>query len=195
MTSLRYIPPHRKTSWMNKKFFYFLSIMVCVNWQSWSQDFQVTFDDEPSPVKQEITEVKENTFTGSDTIRIQLIEKAKEYLGVSYRYGQSNENGFDCSGFVRFVYSNFGYTLPHSSSAQYKESRHIKDRKAKPGDLVFFVTTGNQISHVGIYLGDDTFIHSPSRGKKVIIDSLDAEYYKQHLAGFGSFLDNPVHHD
>jgi cell wall-associated NlpC family hydrolase len=124
----------------------------------------------------------------SDTTRARIIEKARAFMGVQYKYGNSDENGFDCSGYVKFVYCNFGYSLPHSSSAQYAISRHIKAPEALPGDLVFFKTRGTQISHVGIYLGNNLFIHAPSRGKSVSIDSLDGIYYKKHLAGFGTVL-------
>ena len=172
-----------------------------------AQDFEVIFDDEPpASAKHDIAtdqpeEQQKNTtsvdtvttYTGKqsitvDTLRFSIVEKAREYIGVNYRYGHSDEQGFDCSGYVRFVYSKFGFTLPHSSSEQYKQSRHIKNRKALPGDLVFFQTRGKPIGHVGIYLGDNSFIHSPSRGKQVCIESLDSAYYKSRLVGFGSFL-------
>jgi len=78
--------------------------------------------------------------------------------------------------------------LPHSSLAQYQMSKHVKAAKALPGDLVFFRTRGRRVSHVGIYLGDSTFIHSPSSGKTVSVDSLNAAYYKNRLVGFGKIL-------
>ena len=147
-------------------------------------DFQVIFDEEPAPV----IPAKTGSLENLDTMRLRIVEKAHAYIGVSYRYGQSDKSGFDCSGYVRFVFADFGFDLPHSSYEQYIKSRHIKAGKAKPGDLVFFVTSGKSISHVGIYLGDDLFIHSPSSGKAVKIDSLESAYYKMHLAGYGTFL-------
>ena len=83
----------------------------------------------------------------------------------------------------------FGYSLPRSSFDQYKQSRHVKAVEARPGDLVFFVTRGRKISHVGIYLGNNEFIHSPGKGKSVSISNLDEIYYKKHLAGFGTYLE------
>jgi hypothetical protein len=121
-------------------------------------------------------------------LRKGIIEKAFNYIGVSYRYGASSEKAFDCSGFVKFVFRKFGLELPHSSSSQYKLSKHIETNEAQFGDLVFFITRGKGISHVGIYLGNKQFIHSPGRGRTVSIDSLSAGYYKKHLAGFGSVL-------
>jgi uncharacterized protein YfaT (DUF1175 family) len=129
-----------------------------------------------------------SAYTGLDSLRFLIVKNANKYLGVRYHYGQSNANGFDCSGFVRYVYGNCGYTLPHSSLAQYQMSKHVKAAKALPGDLVFFRTHGRHVSHVGIYLGDSTFIHSPSTGKTVSVDSLNAAYYKNRLVGFGKVL-------
>jgi cell wall-associated NlpC family hydrolase len=174
---------------MNMKTLIVLSVLLNLAIQVWPQDdFKVIFDEETVPVKKDMVFSKENTSVSIDTIRTLIIEKARSYIGVGYHYGQSNEKGFDCSGYVRFVYAGFGFELPHSSYDQYKKSRHIKARKAQPGDLVFFNTSGNSISHVGIYLGDDLFIHSPSSGKTVSIDSLETAYYKKHLVGFGTFL-------
>jgi cell wall-associated NlpC family hydrolase len=173
---------------MIKKLLCVSYFVVFVMAQSCSQEFQVIFDEESLPVRPETAEANMTTISDRDTIRNLIIEKAREYLGVGYRYGQSGEDGFDCSGFVRLIYGHFNYSLPHSSYEQYKRCTHLKERKARPGDLVFFVTRGNQISHVGIYLGDNSFIHSPSSGKKVCIDSLNADYYKKRLAGFGKVL-------
>jgi cell wall-associated NlpC family hydrolase len=172
-----------------------------------AQDFEVIFDDAPpaavkhekitdQPEEQHMNTRPDDTATGfnenqgiaKDTIRLSIVEKAREYIGVNYRYGRSDEQGFDCSGYVRFVYSKFSIALPHSSSEQYKQCRHIKNRKAMPGDLVFFQTRGKPVGHVGIYLGDNLFIHSPSQGKQVCIESLDSAYYKSRMVGFGTFL-------
>ena len=168
-----------------------------ISTDSYTQEFQVTFDDAPAPSKKEILQDKisgseassqVNYAAEKDTLRALIVEKARKYEGVGYRYGQANEQGFDCSGYVSYVYSCFNFSLPHSSLAQYKLSRHLKERNARPGDLVFFITRGNQISHVGIYLGDNSFIHSPGQGKKVCVESLDSAYFRKHLAGFGSVL-------
>jgi cell wall-associated NlpC family hydrolase len=129
-----------------------------------------------------------DTINEYNVIRHSIINKARNYIGVSYRYGQSSEKGFDCSGFVKYIFHDFGLDLPHSSYYQYKISRHIKSAEARYGDLVFFITRGKGVSHVGIYLGNNQFIHSPGRGRTVSIDSLTGAYYKKHLVGFGSVL-------
>jgi NlpC/P60 family len=123
-----------------------------------------------------------------DVMRNNLIWKAFQYIGVLYRYGQSSEKGFDCSGYVLFIYKVFGLVLPHSSVDQYHMSRRLTADQAQPGDLVFFRTIGNTVSHVGIYIGNNMFIHSPSRGHRVTTESLDLPYYKKRFAGFGSVL-------
>lgn len=173
-----------------------ISTLLSITTLSWSQeDFKVIFDDEPLEARKEPLEVRKDTILANkptditlDTIRSLIIDKAHEFIGVNYRYGKSDENGFDCSGFVKFVYGGFGYVLPHSSAEQYMKSTHIKARNAQPGDLVFFKTRGSVVSHVGIYLGENRFIHSPSKGKKVSINTIEEQYYKTHLVGFGSFL-------
>jgi len=129
-----------------------------------------------------------DTMNKYNTIRCGIINTACDYLGVSYRYGQSSEKGFDCSGYVKFIYQIFGISLPHSSYNQYKISRHVETAEARSGDLVFFITRGERVSHVGIYLGNNQFIHSPGRGRTVSIDSLNSGYYNRRLVGFGSVL-------
>lgn len=130
----------------------------------------------------------EDTVVNYRLVRSDIFDKACNYLGVKYRYGQSSEKGFDCSGFVKFIFLNFGFDLPHSAYYLYKITKHIETTKAQCGDLVFFITRGKGVSHVGIYLGNNQFIHSPGRGRTVSIDSLNANYYKRHLVGFGSVL-------
>ena len=153
--------------------------------KSWSQsDFKVIFDDDSPAVVNDRPVIT----VAADSLRTSLVANAKKYIGVSYHYSQANENGFDCSGYVKYVYGNFGYSLPRSSFDQYKQSHHVKAVKAQPGDLVFFVTRGKKISHVGIYLGNNQFIHAPGKGKSVSISNLDDKYYKKHLAGFGTYL-------
>jgi hypothetical protein len=132
--------------------------------------------------------IKDDSLFIYNRIRTDIVGKAHDYIGVSYRYGQSSEKGFDCSGYVKFVYGIFGFALPHSSYAQYRMCKHLKESEVQPGDLVFFNTRGKGRSHVGIYLGENRFIHAPSRGKFVSIDSLNSDYYKRHFAGFGSLL-------
>jgi hypothetical protein len=175
-----------------KRYGIILLFILAMPLPGWSQtEFKVIFDDDPG------TRVCDTVRAAvpADSLRTSLVTNAKKYIGVNYHYSQSNENGFDCSGYVKFVYSSLGYNLPRSSFDQYKQSRHLKADDALPGDLVFFITRGKKISHVGIYLGNNQFIHSPSKGKSVLISNLDEAYYKKHLAGFGTYLITPDLHE
>ncbi len=121
-----------------------------------------------------------NTSVGSD-----VISYAKQYIGTPYVYGGSSPNGFDCSGYTSYVYKHFGISLPHSSSAQYNSLAKVSKNDLTPGDLVFFTNGGSGIGHVGIYVGNNQFIHSPSAGKSVCIESMGSGYYARNYVGAG----------
>jgi len=114
-----------------------------------------------------------------------LVEYAKTFLGVKYVYGGETPNGFDCSGFVWYVYDKFGISITRQASSQAQGGRKISKSELKPGDLVFFDTYDkngklNDISHVGIYIGDGKFIHaSTDLHKKIAIESLSSSYYSK----------------
>ena len=124
--------------------------------------------------------------TGSEDIvdRQKLVEYAKTLLGIKYVYGGETEKGFDCSGFVKYVYNHFGIEIERTSSYQAKGGKKIKKSELKPGDLVFFDTVDdgalNDISHVGIYIGDGKFIHASTYlNKKIAIESMSSSYYSK----------------
>lgn len=106
-------------------------------------------------------------------------------IGVDYRYGgNSPESGLDCSGLVRYVFQEVtGVTLPRTSREMSGLGAKVAVGDLKPGDLVFFNTRRFQFSHVGIYLGDNRFVHAPSRGSDVQIASLDQPYWQKHFNG------------
>ena len=94
---------------------------------------------------------------------------AKRFVGVPYRYGGSSpRSGFDCSGFVAYVYRHFGIGLPHYTYGQFGRGRRVSRRALVPGDLVFFYGIG----HVGVYIGHRRFIHAPHSGASVRVDRL-----------------------
>jgi cell wall-associated NlpC family hydrolase len=98
-----------------------------------------------------------------------VVEYARQFLGVPYRYGGSTpQSGFDCSGFIAYVYRHFHVRLPHYTFAQFERGRRIRRRALEPGDLVFF----DGMSHVGLYIGRGRFIHAPHTGARVRIERL-----------------------
>jgi peptidoglycan endopeptidase LytE len=105
--------------------------------------------------------------------RLRAVDFARHLLGVRYRYGGSSpRTGFDCSGFVRFVFAHVGVHLPRVSYDQFDRGRRVSRQGLRPGDLVFFSGAG----HVGIYIGNGRFIHAPHSGTVVSIDSLHGSY-------------------
>ncbi len=104
---------------------------------------------------------------------------ARRLIGTRYAYGGSTpRSGFDCSGFVRYVYGHFGVSLPHSSYAQFDRGRRVALSSLRPGDLVFF----DGLGHVGMYIGNGRFIHAPRSGTRVRIETL-AGWYGSRFSG------------
>ena len=114
-----------------------------------------------------------------------LITQAMDLLGVPYRKGGNTEaSGFDCSGFVRYLYENsVGQLLPRRAEEQARSTEVIDRSELKPGDLVFFNTMKRAFSHVGIYVGDGKFIHSPRTGKAVKVDDMRSAYWQKRFNG------------
>ncbi len=118
-----------------------------------------------------------------------IVRYAKNFLNKKYKFGSKDPHyGFDCSGFSQYVFKQVNINIPRSVLNQYRKSKKIDKKDLEPGDLVFFRINGNQISHVGIFIGDDKFIHSPSSGKTIRIDSLNNPYWRKVYAGGGTFL-------
>ncbi len=122
-------------------------------------------------------------------LRTNLAETARSYLGVPYLWGGTTSRGFDCSGLAMAVYRLNGLKLPRSSREQYEAGARVDTDRLRPGDLVFFATGARgEVSHVGIYVGDDTFIHAPSRGRRISRDRLSDPYYRDRFLGARSFI-------
>jgi cell wall-associated NlpC family hydrolase len=106
--------------------------------------------------------------------------ESRRYLGVPYRLGGIDPQGFDCSGLTYYVYHRLGLELPRSAAQQAAVGRRVRRGQLKAGDLVFFATgRGREVTHEGLYLGGRTFIHAPGQGKTVIISRLDSDYYSR----------------
>jgi cell wall-associated NlpC family hydrolase len=106
-------------------------------------------------------------------------------IGVSYKFGGSSpDGGLDCSGLVRHVFEEVtGVSLPRTAKEMSKVGAKVSAAELQPGDLVFFNTRRFAFSHVGIYLGDNRFVHAPSRGSEVRIASIDQSYWQKHFNG------------
>jgi hypothetical protein len=115
----------------------------------------------------------------------ELISNAIGFLGVPYKRGGNNaETGFDCSGFVRAIYEQtVGMVLPRKADQQAAATQSIDRSEMQPGDLVFFNTMRRAFSHVGIYLGEGKFIHSPKPGAEVRVEDMRSKYWERRFNG------------
>ncbi len=119
-----------------------------------------------------------------DPLRAQVVFTAMQMVGVPYRWGGSTPQGFDCSGLVQYVYSNAGLRLPRTAADQMDASAPVTLENAQAGDLLFF-RDGGRTSHVAIYLGDGRFVHAPSTGSQVSLDSFGNAYWRMRFARAG----------
>ena len=114
----------------------------------------------------------------------ELVITAMGSLGVPYRRGgNSQETGFDCSGFVKAMYETLGLRLPRRANEQAAATQTIERQDLQPGDLVFFNTLRRTFSHVGIYIGDNKFIHSPKPGAQVRVEDMSVRYWSTRFDG------------
>ena len=120
-----------------------------------------------------------------------ILDLAREQLGISYVYGgASPSTGFDCSGLVYYCFTKNGYSMNRTASGQYRQGVSVSKEDLKPGDLVFFASTGGwYIGHVGIYLGDGEFIHASSGGRRIMINKLSETYWTKYYYGARRLID------
>jgi hypothetical protein len=122
-----------------------------------------------------------------------LFSDVRQYLGIRYRFGGTTPAGFDCSGFVRFMFGKvFDMQLPRSSREMSAIGMKVDRSELKPGDLVFFHNARNRINHVGIFVGNGLFVHS-SLSKGITSDHLSENYYDKRFATGVRILDLPDH--
>ena len=113
-----------------------------------------------------------------------VVEEAKKYLGVPYVYGGASPSGFDCSGYVYYVFQQCGYSVTRSAVTQNDVGTAVSRSDLKPGDIIiFYSSTGSTIGHSGIYIGNGQFIHASSGTGSVVITNLSATYYDEHYYG------------
>ena len=146
---------------------------------------------EPAPklteaqINAEVSQYEEQSAENwSDRAR-EVLVNALSLTGIRYKYGgNSPETGFDCSGFVRYVFKQAAsLTLPRSAIEISQLGTTVPKNELQPGDLVFFNTLKSTFSHVGIYLGNNRFIHSPSSGGKVRVENMQDSYWAKHYNG------------
>lgn len=112
---------------------------------------------------------------------LEAAELAKNMVGKPYRYGGHSPSGFDCSGLVYYSYTRVGISVPRTTRSQLRAGIPVASKSLRVGDLVFFDQEGRKFSHVGIYIGNGRFVHAPSSGKHVRIDSLNQRYWRKHF--------------
>jgi cell wall-associated NlpC family hydrolase len=123
-----------------------------------------------------------------DAVRNSIVKSARSYIGVPYAWGGNSRRGIDCSGLTQAVYNLNGFSIPRTSSEQYNRGGAISKDSLRPGDLVFFATSSKKVSHVGIYAGNNSFIHAPSKGKTVTVTSLSDPYFSKTYVGARSYI-------
>ena len=123
------------------------------------------------------------SYNGSSEKRAAVLEYAAQFLGTPYVYGGSTPSGFDCSGFTSYVFKNTVGSIPRVAQAQFDATTRVSMDELLPGDLVFFGSSASSISHGGIYVGNNQFIHSPHTGDVVKYDSLTGSYASRFQGG------------
>ncbi len=144
--------------------------------------------------------VKKSSFAGIDDSRVQwhnsapisgtvraITEEAKKYVGVPYQFGGTTPKGFDCSGFIQYVFNRKGIFLPRSADEQYTAGKKVSVNALKPGDLVYFQTYTSGISHSGLYLGDGYFISATS-SRGVAVATMKSGYWHDRYLGANRVL-------
>jgi cell wall-associated NlpC family hydrolase len=166
-----------------------LMIILCASSQAYAVDFSLfgigesldKVTNEPEVVNEQTTK-NNNSWSNSAQ---EIIMSALSQTGVKYKWGgNSPESGFDCSGFVRYVFQQAAnLTLPHGARAISQLGQTVTQPELQPGDLVFFNTLRSTFSHVGIYIGNNRFIHSPATGSAISVTDMSDSYWAKRFTG------------
>jgi murein DD-endopeptidase len=128
-----------------------------------------------------------------DSRGVAIAHSAAQLVGTPYHFGGADTQGFDCSGLVIYVHQRVGVEVPRTADAQRRAAHPVTEEELMPGDVVFFRTrlhiNSHHVDHVGIYAGEDRFIHAPRYGEAVSYASLKAGYYRKHFVSAGRFWD------
>ena len=169
--------PHLKTSGIKSFFLFLATILIIVS-------FAISLTGCSTFVSKR---KNHNPELGNRIVKI-----AAQYKGTPYKWSGTTPDGFDCSGFTSYVYKKAGMTIPRTTSLQYGSGQSVNRSDLQKGDLVFFMqwpVIGFILppNHVGIYIGNNQFIHAPSSGGSVRYDSLNNSYWKSHYKGARGF--------
>lgn len=147
--------------------------------------YEINYESSTAYICAEYVRIIDTALTDSENAGINVVEYAKLYLGTPYASGGNTTKGFDCSGYVQYVMANFGITMPRTSTDQYSIGVRVDKSQLMPGDLVYFKYSANsyRLSHVGIYVGDGNFIHSPVPGRTVKISPINTGYFSNYYYG------------
>ena len=137
----------------------------------------------PDPIGTGSAPVADSALPGAAAGGYEISGTALTFRGVPYRDGGADPKGFDCSGFVWYVFGTHGIALPRTVSDQARWGEKVDGGDLRPGDLVFFSTTGPGPSHVGIVIGGDSFVHAPSSTGVVRVERLSASYWSSRFVG------------
>lgn len=127
--------------------------------------------------------IAERASASRRVLNSKVTDYAKKYLGTPYKWGATSGKAFDCSGFTVYIMKKFNVNLPRTASSQFNSGTKVEKDDLQPGDLLFFTTYKKGPSHVGMYIGDNKFIHASSSVDRVIITGLDTKYYRQRYLG------------
>jgi cell wall-associated NlpC family hydrolase len=172
---LRFAPIHRSVMFA-------LALLGGVGTPAWADDPTVIKNESSldALIQQLGASAKSVASSASD-----VVVTAMSMLGVRYKFGgNTTDTGLDCSGLVRLAFAQtFGMTLPRSASEMSRVGDKVDKRELQPGDLVFFNTLRRAFSHVGIYVGDGKFVHAPSTGGEVRVESMNIPYWQNRFNG------------
>lgn len=121
-----------------------------------------------------------NTSSSGSSIGQQIATYAQSFVGYPYVYGGSSPSGFDCSGFMQYLFAHFGYSINRTATDQLANGYKVSRENMKPGDIIYF-GYGNEASHVGMYIGNDQFVHAENPSTGVVITNLSTTYYSSRF--------------
>jgi cell wall-associated NlpC family hydrolase len=120
-----------------------------------------------------------------------VLQVAQSRIGSPYRYGGAGPDAFDCSGLVSFAHRQIGIAVPRTAAQQFAAATPVQRNDLRPGDLVFFRLESRNVSHVGIYAGENRFVHAPQSGGNVRVANLDEDHFRRSFAGAGRLYVSP----